>query len=210
MENWTDKRLLDTLKVLADESRLSLLRLVNERERTVGDLAERIQLGEPTVSHHLTRLREVGLVTLRMAGNQRFYRSNPQGLAAFKRMVSTVEQIPFTPESKTVDNGWIDELGWDEEDAQVLRDYTENRKLTTFPTKQKKLLVILRWLATLFEPDKLYTEPEVNTILRAVYEDDYVTLRRELVDFGYLRRERGGGKYWLAPAEEAEVRSDDD
>ncbi|HVU12050.1 MAG TPA: metalloregulator ArsR/SmtB family transcription factor [Phototrophicaceae bacterium] len=203
MENWTDKHLLDTLKALADESRLSLLRLVNERERTVGDLADQVQLGEPTVSHHLTRLREVGLVTLRMAGNQRFYRSNPQGLAAFKRMVSTVEQIPFTPEAKTVDNGWIDELGWDEEDLQVLRDYTENKKLTTVPSKQKKMLVILRWLATFFEADRLYTEPEVNAILRGLYEHDFVSLRRDLVDFGYLRRERGGGKYWLAPTDES-------
>src|ERR1700754_2489843 len=107
MENGTEKRLLDTLKVLADESRLSLLRLVHEHERTVGDLAERVQLGEPTVSHHLTRLREVGLVTLRMAGNQRFYRSNPQGLNAFKHIVTTIEQVPFTPESPIVDDSWI-------------------------------------------------------------------------------------------------------
>ncbi|MBZ0305914.1 MAG: DUF2087 domain-containing protein [Anaerolineae bacterium] len=66
------------------------------------------------------------------------------------------------------------------------------------------MLVILRWLATLFEADKLYTEPEINAILKAVYESDHVTLRRELVDYGYLRRERGGGKYWLAPTDEAQ------
>jgi DNA-binding transcriptional ArsR family regulator len=60
------------LKALADDSRLALLRLLNEGERTVGDLARQVDLGEPTVSHHLSRLREAGLVTLRMAGNQRF------------------------------------------------------------------------------------------------------------------------------------------
>jgi hypothetical protein len=38
----------------------------------------------------------------------------------------------------------------------------------------------------------------VNAILKSVYEPDFVSLRRDLVDFGYLRRERGGGKYWLA------------
>jgi hypothetical protein len=41
--------------------------------------------------------------------------------------------------------------------------------------------------------------------LKAVYEIGFVTLRRDLVDFGYLRRERGGGKYWLTPAEDAIV-----
>jgi hypothetical protein len=71
--------------------------------------------------------------------------------------------------------------------------------MTHLPAKRKKLLVILRWLASLFQADRLYSEAEVNAVLKAVYEEDYVSLRRELVDYGYLRRERGGGKYWLAP-----------
>jgi hypothetical protein len=59
--------------------------------------------------------------------------------------------------------------------------------------------VILRYLATLFEAGRTYTEAEVNTILKSVYEPDYVGLRRDLVDFRYLRRERSGSSYWLAP-----------
>jgi len=201
MEARTDKRLLDLLKVMADESRLSLLRLLHEREYTVGDLAERIQLSEPTVSHHLARLREVELVTLRMAGNQRFYRANESGLARFKQWVTNIEQTPVASAAPAADDSWIAALGWSAEEQQVLRDYTEHGRLTTLPTKQKKLIVVLRWLAMLFQPDTLYSEAQVNAILRAAYEHDYVSLRRDLVDFGYLRRERGGGKYWLAPAE---------
>lgn len=190
--------LLDMLKALADDSRLKLLRLMSEKEQAVGDLAARVGLSEPTVSHHLARLRGAGLVTLRMAGNQRFYRINESGLAKFKQLVAHVEQLPPQPEPVVSDDGWIDALGWDAEDQQILRDHITNRKLTHVPGKRKKLLVILRWLATLFEPDKLYTEPEVNAILKEVYAQDHVSLRRDLVDFGYLRRERGGGKYWLA------------
>jgi predicted transcriptional regulator len=195
------KRLLDMLKALADESRLKLLRLLHEREHTVGELAERVELTEPTVSHHLARLREAGLVRLRMAGNQRFYRINEVGLAEFKQLVADIEQMPPPAEAETADDSWIEALGWEAADRQVLREHISNGRLTRLPTKQKKLIVILRWLATLFEPDKLYTEPEVNTILKTAYEEDFVGLRRDLVDFGYLRRERGGGKYWLTPAE---------
>lgn len=191
---------LDMLKALADESRLTLLRMLNEQEHSVGALAERIKLTEPTVSHHLSRLHAVGFVTLRMAGNQRFYRLNEKGLADFKRRVSEIEQFPpAPPEAPVSDNAWIEALGWDAWDQEVLRDHTLNGQLTHLPTKQKKLLVILRWLATLFKPDTLYTEPQVNVILKAIYEHDYVGLRRDLVDLGYLRQERGGGKYWLAP-----------
>ncbi len=196
---------LRMLKALADESRLALLWLLRDSERTVGDLAEGVNLGEPTVSHHLARLREVGLVTLRMAGNQRFYRINESGLATFKRLAAEIEQLRPAPERAPSDDRWIAALGWSVEDQQVLREYTSSGQLTRMPNRQKKqrhLIVVLRWLASLFQADRLYSEGEVNAILKAVYEEDHVSLRRDLVDFGYLRRERGGGKYWLTPASE--------
>ncbi len=188
--------ILDMLKALADESRLALLRYLHQREHTVGELAERVGLGEPTVSHHLAKLRETGLVSLRMAGNQHFYRANAEGLARFKRLAGEIEQMP--PEPEAGDDSWIDALGWDPADLQVLREFTSGGRLTRLPARQqKKLMVILRWLATLFEPEQLYTEAGVNAILKAVYPEDHVGLRRDLVDFGFLRRDRAGGKYML-------------
>ena len=110
------------------------------------------------------------------------------------------------PEPVSTDDQWIAALGWSAEDQQVLREHTLGRKLIRLPAKQKKTLVIIRWLATLFEPELFYTEAEVNAVLKAVYAEDYVSLRRDLVDMGYLRRERGGGKYWLAPSEPEETK----
>lgn len=201
METRQQASVLDILKALADESRLALLRMVNEEEQAVGDLAQKINLGEPTVSHHLSKLREVGLVSLRMAGNQRFYRVNETGLARFKRLVAEIEQMPPEPEPSDTDGSWIAALGWEPWEQQVLREHTSGKTLIRIPSKQKSLLVVLRWLATLFQPEQLYSELEVNTILKTVYAEDFVSLRRDLVDLGYLRRERGGGKYWLAPTE---------
>jgi DNA-binding HxlR family transcriptional regulator len=200
MKKLKEDPILEMLKALADESRLALLRLLNQGERTVGDLAHQVDLGEPTVSHHLARLRQAGFVTLRMAGNHRFYRVNDSGLARFKQLAAEIEQSPPTPEPVDADDQWITTLGWSAADQRVLRRHTLGRQLIHLPTKQKNLLVILRWLATLFEPERLYSEAEVNTLLKAVYAEDYVGLRRDLVDMGYLRRERGGGKYWLTPA----------
>ena len=197
METRQQHDILAMLKALADESRLALLRLLNEGERTVGDLAREVELGEPTVSHHLARLREAGLVTLRMAGSQRFYRINDTGLAAFKRLAGQIEQSPPPVETPAADDAWIAALGWDAEDQQVLREHTASGVLTHLPGKQKKMAVILRWLASLFQPDQLYSEAEVNEMLKAKYAEDYVSLRRDMIDLGYLRRERGGGKYWL-------------
>lgn len=197
----TDDYMLETLKALADESRLKILRLVAEREWSVGELAEAVGLGEPTMSHHLARLREVYLVNIRTAGNARYYTLNQGMLQRFKELFATIEQTPKT-ETKMDDKGWIDALGFSAEEQQVLRDYTVGGKLKTLPSKRKKTLAILRWMATLFEEGRMYTEPEINEVIKSVYEKDYVSLRRDLIETGYLRRERGGGSYWLAPAEE--------
>jgi hypothetical protein len=165
-----------------------------------------VGLSESTVSHHLSRLHSMQLLTLRMDGSKRFYRANPKGLLKFKEMVSRIEEKPVRQERAESDNAWIDALNWDETDKQVLREHTFDGKLTRLPVRQlKKLNVILRWLASLFEIGRLYGEKEVNAVLKTAYAEDYVSLRRELINFGYLRRERGGGQYWLAPVDEGIV-----
>lgn len=196
------KGLLDMLNAVADESRLALLEALYQGERSAGDLAQQVGLAESTVSHHLAKLHNAQLISLRMAGSQRFYRLNHDGLKTFKKLVTEIEQPLPVPVGSDSDDAWIAALGWDPADQQVLRDHTEHGQLLQIPSKQKKLVVVLRWLATLFEPDRLYTESEVNAVLKAIHEADYVGLRRDLVDYGYLRRERGGGKYWLTPADE--------
>lgn len=69
-------------------------------------------------------------------------------------------------------------------------------KLLTFKLKEKQRYVVLREIATRFEPGITYTESEVNEILKGAY-DDYVTLRRFLIEYGFLDREPDGSKYWL-------------
>lgn len=198
MENDDSTPLLAILKALGDKSRLALFRILCSGETTVGELAAKIKLKEPTVSHHLTRLREAGLVTLRTSGTQRFYRVNSSGVDTLKTLIQGIDQVAIPPQTKKAnDDQWIAALGWSEEDQKVLRKHTQDGRLKEIPVKQKKILVVLRWLATRFQPDQAYTENEVNTILKSIYESDYVSLRRYLIAFGFLRRETAGGKYWL-------------
>ena len=50
---YSENSLLKMLKALADDSRLTLIRVLHEQEHTVTDLAGLLNLSEPTVSHHL-------------------------------------------------------------------------------------------------------------------------------------------------------------
>ncbi|HRF96880.1 MAG TPA: metalloregulator ArsR/SmtB family transcription factor [Aggregatilineales bacterium] len=190
------------LKALADENRLAMTRMMANQERTVTEMAQITGLSEPTVSHHVSKLHTAGFLTLRMAGNQRFYMLKSEQLDALKTFITQLTEPMKDPETILSENAWIEALNWDEEDKKVLRDYTLNGQLTQLPSKEKRWLVVLRWLATKFEAGGYYTEKQVNAIITEAHPD-YATIRRNLVEYGFMRRERGGGNYWLTPEDES-------
>lgn len=63
-----------------------------------------------------------------------------------------------------------------------------------WPAGDQRKLIILRELANRFAAGRSYSEREVNEILKPVYAD-YTTLRRALVDYHFMNRDRG--VYWL-------------
>jgi hypothetical protein len=78
-------------------------------------------------------------------------------------------------------------------ERKVLDTFMEGGRLKAIPARLKKRRVILAWLAEHFRPAKRYSEEQVNHIL-ARYHEDYVALRRYLVDEEFMQRERG--EYW--------------
>lgn len=72
----------------------------------------------------------------------------------------------------------------------------EPLRLKTFPRKEKKKIVILTKIADQFELRRKYNEKEINQILMKIF-DDYVVLRRYLVDYGFMDRTNDCKEYWL-------------
>lgn len=71
-----------------------------------------------------------------------------------------------------------------------------NGPISEFPVKEKRKVIIIKQLAKRFEPDRRYTEKEVNAILEKAFHD-YVTLRRYLIEYGFLDRMPDGSSYWV-------------
>ena len=96
----------------------------------------------------------------------------------------------------------------DDEAQKILSRYFPqgvSGSLATFPTREKRRLILLKEIANRFSPERRYSEQEVNAILGAVYAD-HVLLRRLLIDYGLLARRPDGGEYWRVagtPATEA-------
>lgn len=68
--------------------------------------------------------------------------------------------------------------------------------LSSFPKKEKRKIVILKQLIQRFDPQRKYTEKEVNDILNKAYHD-HVTLRRNLIEYGFMDRYPDGSCYWV-------------
>lgn len=69
-------------------------------------------------------------------------------------------------------------------------------KLKLLSSKEKKKIVILRKISEQFDSDLKYSEKEINTILKPIY-DDYATIRRYLIEYGFLDRTNDCKEYWI-------------
>jgi hypothetical protein len=87
-----------------------------------------------------------------------------------------------------------------EEEEKILRNVfssMEPLKLKVISSKAKNKAVIFKKIAEQFEKEKKYTEMEINGILKQIYPDDFSTLRRSLIELGYMDRKSDGSEYWL-------------
>jgi hypothetical protein len=91
------------------------------------------------------------------------------------------ESTPITPDATDADTVFR---------AKVLRDFFDGERLKEIPAQRKRRVIVLQHVLKRFDPNRNYREPEVNEILRKVH-DDFATMRRELVDYGYMTRDRG-------------------
>ncbi len=81
----------DAFNAVAEGSRRTLLDALGTGERTVGDLADWLELSQPQVSKHLAVLRAVELVSVRVDGRHRWYRVNGPALRPVYEWVRSFE-----------------------------------------------------------------------------------------------------------------------
>ena len=74
--------LVRVMKALADPTRLKILYYLSQEELTPSELARRLHLRAPTVTHHLSELRLSSLVNLNIKGQERLYRAREESLEA--------------------------------------------------------------------------------------------------------------------------------
>ncbi|MCJ7432440.1 MAG: metalloregulator ArsR/SmtB family transcription factor [Anaerolineales bacterium] len=176
--------LVNFFKALADSSRLKIVGLLAQQPYSVEELAALLQLKPSTVSHHLARLSEAGLVSAKVDGYYNVYQLEEMALEVKSRSLFSQDDL----------NAAVADIDLGAYDNKVLKDYTHrDGSLKTLPAQRKKLEAILRHVVKSFKVENRYSEKQVNKILSGFHEDT-ATLRRELVGYGLMKREND--KYW--------------
>jgi DNA-binding transcriptional ArsR family regulator len=75
---------------LADDTRLEIVEVLAEGDRTAGELVDLFDISQPAVSRHLRVLREAGVVSATAAGRERLYRLNVAAVAAVGEWATTM------------------------------------------------------------------------------------------------------------------------
>lgn len=182
-----DNTLLKFFKAMADANRLKIVGLLARQPYTVEQLASMLGLGASTVSHHLSKLSDAGLVTATARSYYNYYQLKTEVID--QRVNSLLDKETWLALAN-------DDVEEDTQERTTVSHYLlPDGRLKTIPSQRKKLHAVLRHILRDFEPGRRYSEKEVNQIL-ARYHDDTASLRREMIGARLMDREAGGGAYW--------------
>lgn len=82
--------MLPAFELLASPTRLRILELTWDRERSAGEIARASPVTFGAVSQQLRRLRQAGLITERRSGRHRFYRAHRESLGPIAAMLESM------------------------------------------------------------------------------------------------------------------------
>ncbi|SFD29201.1 metalloregulator ArsR/SmtB family transcription factor [Bacillus sp. UNCCL81] len=183
-------KIVDFHKALGDLTRVRIIALLQQGHLSGQEIANKLSLKPPTITHHMSKLREVGLIKERRDKNTIYFSLNTKILEMNAKAIFTVG---------TGGDANMEMSVTESERSSIINNFfTKEGKLKIYPAQRKKKLVILAHMIKGLEFGRVYQEKEINEYLKEFHED-YATLRRELIMCQYMYRENN--QYELNPVE---------
>jgi len=164
---------IEILKCIADKTRIAILNILYEGDSYIELISSKLDLTPATVCYHLKKMESCGIVN---SSRTQFYMIYSLNKEMFNKSIAEILFTGDTTKGK--------EISYRE---HIINRYIIGGRLITIPSQKKKLEIIITYIAEQFELGKEYTEREVNRML-VDYHDDFCTLRRDLVGFGFMER----------------------
>lgn len=166
----------DLIRLVADPVRLALLGRAAEGNLSLDEVTENFDMSKRKVVEAVGKLRAAGLI----ADDMTLRADLLQQVAA---------KLPSPEAAAAV----ITDGPWSDQEKNILRRFFSGARLSEIPTSTKKRRLVLERLAQEFEPGLRYQERDVNFTLQ-LFHEDYVSLRRYMVEEDILTRAEG--VYW--------------
>jgi hypothetical protein len=183
-------KIVEFHKALGDLTRVRIIALLQQGPLNGQAIAGKLGLKPPTITHHVAKLREVGLIKERRDKNTIYFSLNTKILEMSAKGILTV--------GTGGDSNMEMSVTAEERSAIINNFFTKDGKLKNYPAQRKKKLVVLAHMVKGLEFGKIYQEKDINEYLKQFHED-YATLRRELIMCQYMYRENN--HYELNPIE---------
>ncbi|MBL4950836.1 metalloregulator ArsR/SmtB family transcription factor [Neobacillus sp. YIM B02564] len=183
-------KMVEFHKALGDLTRIRIIALLKQGPLHGQAMAGKLGLKPPTITHHIAKLREVGLIKERRDKNTIYFSLNIKALEMGAKAILNI--------GMGGENNMEMVVTAEERNAIIQNFFTKDGKLKNFPAQRKKKLVVLEHMINGLEMGKVYPEKEINEYLKQFHED-YATLRRELIMCQFMYRENN--QYELNPVE---------
>ncbi|RPF53393.1 metalloregulator ArsR/SmtB family transcription factor [Aquisalibacillus elongatus] len=182
-------RLVNFHKTVGDKTRLRIIGLLKEGPLHGQAIAGKLGLTPPTISHHITKLKEIDVIVQRRDKNTIYYHLNERKLSLLASAITKLGDEEMNTEFQVSD----------EEKLKVLSNFfDDNGQLKSIPAQLKKRLIVLEHIIKGLEPGKSYPEPKINEHIKK-YHEDFATIRREFIMHHFMTRDKG--YYELNPRE---------
>lgn len=179
------EKTLEILKALGDKTRLEIVKSLYRKTECLEELSEKFSLTPATLSFHMKKLENAGLITKVREQYFTNFSLIPDIYRKTLGEIISIDEIPDTSDERF--------------NKKVIATFMTKGKINQFPRQHKKRKVLLKEIAKHFKVGKIYSESEVNTTIENIFPD-YCTLRRMLIDEGLM--ERNNGKYQIKTQEE--------
>ncbi len=183
------KDVLEFLSVLADSTRLNIVGLLAQRPRSGDELATILGTKPPTISHHIARLEDAGLVSATAQQYYKIYALNPAVLGEYAGALTPANLANRVSQDEAIDaNAYA---------AKILSRWLRDDRLQGIPRKLQHQRAVYAWLTDKFAQDVRYDSDQVGELVEQWCHPNFCTeLIRRLVDDNYLARLADGSWYW--------------
>lgn len=176
-------RIVQFHKTIGDITRVRIVALLRSGPLHGQALAGKLGVSPPTITHHMTKLREADLIYERREKNTIYFYLNEKSLAQQAEAILNIggSGASQAPREEAGDMAL-------QKQAVIKNFFTKEGKLKHLPAQRKKKRMVLEHLIEGLKPNTKYTEKEINEYIKQ-YHEDYATIRREFIMHQYMYRE---------------------